>query len=181
MNFDSFGKNFAKSQKFSPDAFVQIAMQLAFSKIHKTACSAYESGSLRKFIYGRTEVIRSCSEATVKFVEAVNSRSINNAQCAQLLINAINYHNKYTKNVMNNESFDRHLFGLKLIALENNIPLPEIYEDVGFKKLCNYQLSSSQVSKIAFFRTKRKPPEKLGRIFKGFKQASECMLFWASS
>lgn len=36
MSFDSFGKNFPKSEKLSPDAFIQVAFQLAF---YKWVCS----------------------------------------------------------------------------------------------------------------------------------------------
>ncbi len=49
-------------------------------------------------------------------------------------------------NVLNCESFDRHLLGLKLTALENKIELPELYKDIGFQKACHYFISSSQVS-----------------------------------
>ncbi len=150
LHFESFGKNFAKSQRLSPDAFVQIAMQLAFYKMHKKAGSAYESGSLRKFIYGRTEIIRSCSDATVKFVESTSNKSMTNTQCAQLLLNAISHHSKYTRDVLNNESFDRHLLGLKLTALENNLTVPDLYDDVAFKRLCHYHLSSSQVNPLTY-------------------------------
>jgi carnitine O-acetyltransferase len=70
----------------------------------------------------------------------------NQNECANLLLKAINSHRIYTNNVINCESFDRHLLGLKLIALENNIELPELYRDVSFKKLSHFYLSTSQVS-----------------------------------
>lgn len=41
---------------------------------------------------------------------------------------------------------DRHLLGLKLIANANNIPLPEIYSDDGYKKSSYMRLSTSNVS-----------------------------------
>lgn len=49
--------------------------------------------------------------------------------------------------MLNCESFDRHLLGLKLIALENNIDLPDLYNDIAFKRIAYYQLSTSQVKR----------------------------------
>lgn len=75
-----------------------------------------------------------------------NNSKLTNAEKAKLLLRAINAHRLYTVNVLNCESFDRHLLGLKLTALENRIELPEIYKDVAFQKACHYYISSSQVS-----------------------------------
>jgi carnitine O-acetyltransferase len=63
-----------------------------------------------------------------------------------LLKDAINAHRAFTVDVINGQSFDRHLLGLRLIALENKLELPEIYKDIGFTKACHYYLSTSQVS-----------------------------------
>lgn len=41
---------------------------------------------------------------------------------------------------------DRHLLGLKMIALENNIPLPDIYYDVAYKRSTHFRISTSQVN-----------------------------------
>lgn len=45
LNFDNYGKEFIKSQKMSPDSFVQMAIQLSFYKMYKTPSATYESGN----------------------------------------------------------------------------------------------------------------------------------------
>ena len=104
---------------------------------------------MRKFHLGRTEIIRTCSADACEFVQAMTDRTParrNSTDCAKLLLKAINAHRTYTTNVINCESFDRHLLGLKLIALENNLELPDLYKDASFKKLSHFYISSSQVS-----------------------------------
>lgn len=145
LEFEEFGKNFPKSQKLSPDAFVQLAMQLAFYRSHEILGNAYESGSLRKFHLGRTEIIRTASSDCLEFVKTMLT-SVSHIEKAHLFRKAISSHSSRTKAVMNMESFDRHLFGLKQTALENNIKLPGLYQSVGFSKLNHFYISSSQIS-----------------------------------
>ena len=147
LNFDTFGKNVPKACKVSPDAFVQLAMQLAFFKTHEKLGNTYESGSLRKFHLGRTDIIRTCSSDVIEFLNVMNKTSTSTAnEKTRLLLKAIQSHRNYTLNVINCESFDRHLLGLKLTALENNLDLPDLYRDVAFQRACHYFISSSQVS-----------------------------------
>lgn len=43
------------------------------------------------------------------------------------------------------QAIDRHLLGLKLLALEENLTMPEIFTDPAFAKALHYRLSTSQV------------------------------------
>ena len=45
----------------------------------------------------------------------------------------------------NFEAIDRHLLGLKLTALENGIPLPELFRDKAYGYAMHFRLSTSQV------------------------------------
>jgi carnitine O-acetyltransferase len=146
LNFDLFGKNFPKSQKISPDAFVQIAMQLAYYRLHNKLGNTYESGSLRKFNLGRTDIIRTCSSDVAEFLKSTQNLCDGGITSGKLLMKAINTHRLFTNQVVNCESFDRHFLGLKLISLENNIELPDLYKDIAFQRMSNYHISSSQVS-----------------------------------
>ncbi len=111
---------------------------------------------MRKFHLGRTEIIRTCSSDAEEFLKSMptydtNNNSLlnttySNTERAKLFLKAINSHRSYTNNVINCESFDRHLLGLKLISIENNIELPDLYKDPAFQKICHYHISSSQVS-----------------------------------
>lgn len=46
---------------------------------------------------------------------------------------------------INGHAIDRHLLGLKMIALEEKLPLPAIFADKAYNKALHYKLSTSQV------------------------------------
>lgn len=55
--------------KVSPDAYMQMAIQLTFFRIHRQITPVYETASTRKFAHGRTETCRSLSSQSKEFVE----------------------------------------------------------------------------------------------------------------
>jgi carnitine O-acetyltransferase len=73
LTFTDFGKDFCKAVKLSPDAFVQIAIQLAFYKQYGHPTAMYESGATRWFKYGRTDTIRSTTNASHAFLKAMTN------------------------------------------------------------------------------------------------------------
>lgn len=144
--FNHFGKDFVKSQKLSPDAFVQVSLQLAYYRLHGRVTATYETGSLRRFLYGRTDTIRSCSAASHDYCQAMVNGKTSFAERALLLRKAIEAHSKYTEEVINGRGIDRHLLGLKLTAIESGEAIPELFKDPAFSESCHWRLSTSQIS-----------------------------------
>ena len=71
----------------------------AIGRIHKEPAAHYESASTRQFRGGRTETIRSCSEASVSFAQAMLDESTDDATKATRLKAAIEEHKNYAKDV----------------------------------------------------------------------------------
>ena len=71
--FPTHGKGFIKKHEMSPDAYVQMALQLAHFKLHGESVLTYESAHTRQFLHGRTETVRSCSNEAVAFVRAMDA------------------------------------------------------------------------------------------------------------
>uniref|UniRef100_A0A8C1NV88 Carnitine O-acetyltransferase n=1 Tax=Cyprinus carpio TaxID=7962 RepID=A0A8C1NV88_CYPCA len=138
--FSHFGKDFPKSQKMSPDAFIQMALQLAYYRIHKRCCPTYESASLRMFRLGRTDTIRSMSIDSDKFVKAMDDPAKHNIEKVALLDKAVKAHR-----AIRGQAIDRHLLGLKLQAIEDLAALPEIFMDTSYAVALHFNLSTSQV------------------------------------
>ena len=66
----SHGSNFIKQMgKVSPDAYMQMALQLTFYRIHGYCAAVYETAATRKFLHGRTETCRSLTPEQQEFVE----------------------------------------------------------------------------------------------------------------
>ncbi|XP_055298484.1 carnitine O-acetyltransferase-like isoform X3 [Sitodiplosis mosellana] len=149
VHFKTYGKNFIKSQRMSPDSFIQMAMQYAFYKLHGEPGAHYETAQVRMFIHGRTETIRSCSTESVAFAEAMCDPAVSNPEKVQLLRAAVQAHKNYTVMASSGEGIDRHLLGLKLIAREKNFPIPELYNDEAYVKSTSFRISTSQVASNA--------------------------------
>uniref|UniRef100_A0A672FS88 Carnitine O-acetyltransferase n=1 Tax=Salarias fasciatus TaxID=181472 RepID=A0A672FS88_SALFA len=145
MVFGHFGKNVPKSHKMSPDAFVQMALQLAYYRMYQHCCATYESASLRMFRRGRTDTIRSASSASAAFVKAFDGPRTQNTEKADLLKKAVAAHRSYTNMAISGQAIDRHLLGLKLQALEEKLSVPEVFTDAAYAKALHYRLSTSQV------------------------------------
>ena len=74
--FEGYGKNAIKKFGVSPDAYAQMAIQLAYYKMYKKPCATYESAGTRKFLKGRTETGRSCSTESLNWTRAMTDPSI---------------------------------------------------------------------------------------------------------
>lgn len=124
-----------------------MAIQFAFYRLHHTPGAHYESAGTRLYVHGRTDVIRSCSNESIAFSKAM-VESKNNQDKLQKLKAAIESHKKYVNLAVQGRAIDRHLLGLKLIAKENGLAVPELYSDEGYVKSSTYRLSTSQVASV---------------------------------
>jgi carnitine O-acetyltransferase len=130
--FNAFGKTaIAKSFGLSPDAFIQMAMQLAHLRLHKKVVLTYESSHTRRFWHGRTEAVRSASSKSTAFAKAMDAlvQSDDRDTKKYLLQQACEAHVNTIKQNMAGQGFDRHLLMLKAISMHQKQPLPEIYRD----------------------------------------------------
>ena len=55
-DYTGYGKGLIKKFKMSPDAYAQMAIQLAYYRLKGTVRATYESAQTRKYLAGRTEV-----------------------------------------------------------------------------------------------------------------------------
>lgn len=143
--FSHFGKNIPKAHKMSPDAFIQVGLQLAYYRMYQRCCATYESASLRMFRLGRTDTIRSASIDSANFVKAFDDPDKHNTEKVALLEQAVKAHRAYTDMAIHGQAIDRHLLGLKLQAIEDLASIPEIFMDTSYAVAMHYNLSTSQV------------------------------------
>lgn len=145
LNFTHYGRKFPKSHKTSPDAFIQMALQLAYYRMYQTFCPTYESASLRMFKLGRTEAIRSTTSESLQFTKAMDDPSKHNSEKAALLEKAIKVHREHTHMAIHGQGIERHMLGLKMVAIEDLTSLPDIFMDTSFAVGSHFNLYTSQV------------------------------------
>ncbi|XP_074531299.1 choline O-acetyltransferase [Halichoeres trimaculatus] len=145
--FYDYGKEFIKKQKMSPDAYMQVALQLAYYRCHGRPVSTYESASIRRFQEGRVDNIRSATPEALAFVKAMTDGkpSASDAEKMEMLRGAITAQTKYTILAITGMAIDNHLLGLREMAQELKLEKPEIFRDEAYLISNQFILSTSQV------------------------------------
>jgi carnitine O-acetyltransferase len=147
--YQGYGKGLIKKFKCSPDAYVQMVIQLAYFKMYGKNRPTYESAATRRFQQGRTETCRSVSSDSVAFCKATADPSISSEEIAKLFHKAVKSHVEYINSALDGKGVDRHLFGLKKLLAPGE-EVPAIYTDPAFSYSSHWNISSSQLSSEYF-------------------------------
>ncbi|XP_075894248.1 carnitine O-palmitoyltransferase 1, liver isoform isoform X2 [Nelusetta ayraudi] len=113
--FNDFGKGLIKKCRISPDAFIQIALQLAHYRDKGKFCLTYEASMTRLFREGRTETVRSCTVETCAFVRSM-IRDETKEESLKLLKEAADKHQNLYRLAMTGQGIDRHLFCMYVVS-----------------------------------------------------------------
>ncbi|MDQ4115530.1 MAG: choline/carnitine O-acyltransferase [Actinomycetota bacterium] len=115
LTFDDFGADDAKALNCSPDAFVQMAYQLAHRRAKGLTGATYESIATRQFHHGRTEAMRVVTPESVAFVDAMQSPDVSADARREAFRAAASAHGKRAKGCQQGDAPEQHLWELQLI------------------------------------------------------------------
>ncbi|KAL0583000.1 hypothetical protein ABG067_007060 [Albugo candida] len=114
---EAFGKGLIKKFNVSPDAFIQMALQLAYYRQSSTFTQTYESSMTRLFQEGRTETVRPVTDASKAFVLSMEDLSTARERKLELLQEACAKHQTAYRDAMCGKGIDRHLFTLYCVSV----------------------------------------------------------------
>jgi carnitine O-acetyltransferase len=132
LEFGEYGADWITSvAHLPPDAYTQLALQLAWYRSRGFLTATYETALTRMFNAGRTECVRSASVEGLNFIQAAKEWGRGADYVAEggkyeveprallpLLQHAIQTHARRTREAATGRGIDRHLLGLKLMLEE---------------------------------------------------------------
>lgn len=136
---------------YSPDAFVQMAIQLATYRLWGELGATYEASQVRIFLHGRTETTRSVSQASAAFCSQMGLAPseldrVSRAEKVALLQSAIKSHVSYMSDGAKGKGVDRHLLGLSLSLDPTLEKSPDLFTDPLYQKAKTWRVSTSHLT-----------------------------------
>ncbi|AFY53303.1 Choline/Carnitine o-acyltransferase [Rivularia sp. PCC 7116] len=144
FDYQEFGRNLIKNYRLSPDAVVQLAIQLAYVKLRGRIDCVYESVHTRRFAYGRTEAMRSVTPESVELIRTFTEKSADEEKYAALN-EAVAAHVSRQKDCQQGYGVDRHLQSLLRLGRAQGI-VPKIYQDKAYKVLGDSTICTSSLA-----------------------------------
>ncbi|TJZ55448.1 choline/carnitine O-acyltransferase [Streptomyces piniterrae] len=148
VSFDDFGANTAKALRVSPDAFVQLAYQLAHQRAKGHLGATYESIATRQWRRGRTEAMRVVTPEIQAFVAAMEDPAADPDTRRTTFRAAAEKHVARAKECQAGDAPEQHLWELELIQRRRGAELgvteqPALYRTPGWLTMRDDYLSTS--------------------------------------
>ncbi|XP_075588758.1 choline acetyltransferase isoform X2 [Dermatophagoides farinae] len=170
LRFNEYGSDFIKQQRISPDAYIQLALQLTYFKLHRCIVSTYESCSLRQFRMGRVDTIRAstveardwaqsmCPQQPSSSSSSASSSTIDNPTTTaanlldveedrkiKLFKRAIQKQVEIMQYTSSGHGPENHLRALRELSKKHFGSIPAVFREKSFGEYGNYRLSTSQL------------------------------------
>lgn len=116
VSFDDIGSTRIKELGVSPDAFMQLAYQLAHKRAKGFTGATYESIATRQYQNGRTEAMRVVTPEVLRFVDVMDSPDADPAERVAAFRAAAAKHVARAKECQLGQAPEQHLWELQLIA-----------------------------------------------------------------
>lgn len=144
VSFGDFGADDAKRLGMSPDAFVQMAYQLAHRRAKGLTGATYESIATRQYRHGRTEAMRVVTPEVRAFVETMDDPAAGREIRRDAFRAAADAHVRRAKECQAGQAPEQHLWELQLIHERRGgaEPLP-LFETPGWLVMRDDYLSTS--------------------------------------
>jgi carnitine O-palmitoyltransferase 1 len=162
--FYHFGKGIMKKAGCSPDAFIQMALQLAYFRDQNEFTQTYEACAARLFRDGRTETIRPVSTESCALARAMDDATVAKEEKLKMLRAACEKHTKTSSMCGTGKGVDRHLFAMYVVAVGTSVDSP--FLSAVFKR--GWKLSTSQIPVPPSAADYSVPSSRYPRAFGGF-------------
>ncbi len=150
--FQGYGSNFIKQSGFSPDAYVQMAIQLATYRLWGEQAGTYEATQVRIFLHGRTETTRTVSTASAAFIHRMGLRprldehdAVTRTEKLALLEQAVASHVAYMAHASKGLGVDRHFLGLSMVVQDGEA-MPTLYSHPLYQRSKRWRVSTSHLT-----------------------------------
>ncbi|KNC46067.1 carnitine palmitoyltransferase II [Thecamonas trahens ATCC 50062] len=138
----ALGSTAIKSHKLSPDSTLQMALQLAYYRMHGKSGSTYEAAAMAYFKEGRTETIRSASIESDAMCATFDDPAATKADKEAAFRAAVAKHSALARDAQTGKGIDRHLFVLRRMAEAAGIDTPLFADDV-YQRFATIVVSTS--------------------------------------
>jgi carnitine O-acetyltransferase len=150
VSIENFTSERAKQLGVSPDAFAQLAFQLAHARAKGFVGATYESIATRGFHHGRTEAMRVITPEMLAFVDAMQMPDADAATKAAAARSAARSHAARAKACQAGQAPEQHLWELQLIQRRRGEELGAtapmgLYGSPGWRIMRSDYLSTSAV------------------------------------